>query len=199
MAYTRETVPSIIQIDTRTVRAGRGLAELLARPSVNIPARYGLVRRARGGASAVASTSASKLDGGDVEMDTQAEERPLSDYLVGAALDEALAKQAGRAAGGEEETVDVFWPWEAEVEEGELASVKRRAARIDWQGREAILWVLPPNRHGVQLTRTRQKLRLHGRLWYIPRNQHHHPASHPPANARLPPARRPRSVLPHCI
>ncbi len=157
MAYTRETVPSIIQIDSRTVRAGRGLAELLARPTVNVPARYGLVRRggaeagAAAGACGVASSSATTLDGtgatradGDVDMSGAAEaeaqdERPLSDYLVGAALDEALAKQAASGKADDEQTLDVFWPWEAETEVGVEAGTKRKAARIDWQGREAIL------------------------------------------------------------
>ncbi len=56
----------------------------------------------------------------------RAEERPLSDYLVGPALDEALAQ-------GNEEDVDVFWPWGVEETTG------GKKVKVDWRGREAIL------------------------------------------------------------
>jgi len=68
------------------------------------------------------------------------DETPLQQYLVGAALDEALATDA--------DDVDIHWPFRALPaaghSDGSLEELKRRrkagtATEVDWRGREAIL------------------------------------------------------------
>jgi hypothetical protein len=146
MAYLRDTIPSIIQIDSRTIRAGRGLAELLERPSLTMPACYGLLRKRSKRGGTLAPDQDVNMDGGEGEGSTLQggqlaleQERPLSDYLIGTALDEAIAASANLE--GEVEAVDVFWPWAVEDEEELVGSTsrKRKSKQVDWRGREAIL------------------------------------------------------------
>lgn len=62
-----------------------------------------------------------------VKNEEEEDERPISDYLVGSVLDDVLAQ-------GNEEDVDVFWPWGVDENGGGSQKVK-----VDWRGREAIL------------------------------------------------------------
>lgn len=71
-------------------------------------------------------------------------QRPLAHYLIGPALEEALAKDP--------EDVEVYWPFRSPPEgtalTGTLEDIKVRrkddaGERVDWRGREAILWVHP--------------------------------------------------------
>lgn len=65
--------------------------------------------------------------------------RPLTDYLIGKTLEDALAK-------GEDE-IEIFWPFRqgrgSEGYESVGRGVKRRKVeaegQVDWRGREAIL------------------------------------------------------------
>lgn len=62
--------------------------------------------------------------------DGQGDQRPLSDYLVGHFLNDALARDEG-------ETIDIYWPFEDPAGKGK----GKPAGTIDWRGREAILYV----------------------------------------------------------
>ncbi|KAI0084488.1 actin-like ATPase domain-containing protein [Irpex rosettiformis] len=111
----RDSLIVIIDTSRTLIRAGHGLHDLLRTPSVTLTARVGLRRtvngdaqQVNGDASGETSASTSKLPELSVKV---------TDYLVGAQLDEALA------AGQE---IDLYWPFS----EGEVS---------DWTQAEA-LW-----------------------------------------------------------
>lgn len=59
------------------------------------------------------------------------EERPLSDYLVGTFLDDALGKEDAN-------TISIHWPFE------DSSAVQRKGKEkevVDWRGREVVLYV----------------------------------------------------------
>lgn len=57
------------------------------------------------------------------------DQRPLSSYLVGPFLDDALGKD-------ESNSIDVFWPFEEDASKQN----RSRVDKVDWRGREAILY-----------------------------------------------------------
>lgn len=85
-----------------------------------IKSRYGL-RVADGERAAESSQSIA---------DDEDNQRPLSSYLVGPFLDDALAKDGSNS-------IEVFWPFE----EYTVKEDGSRDDKVDWRGREAILWV----------------------------------------------------------
>ncbi|GJE91132.1 actin [Phanerochaete sordida] len=98
MSSFRESSIVILDTSRTLVRAGVGLHELLKTPSVELPARVGL-RRGVNGASHDEPMDAEPSTSAVPDLTSTAK---VTDYLVGAQLDEALA------AGQE---VDVFWPF----------------------------------------------------------------------------------------
>lgn len=122
----RDTIPAIVHVDGECIKAGKGLAELLERPQLNLKPCYGL----RSG-----------------------DERTFDNYLIGQALLEGISSlqsdfvaeldlrptgkrlYADKDASGGEQSIEVFWPFETP------GSSKGKEKRVeeDWQGREAIL------------------------------------------------------------
>lgn len=62
--------------------------------------------------------------------DNEGDQRPLSDYLVGHFLEDALSRDEGN-------TIEICWPFEDFVGKGK----GKRSGSTDWRGREAILYV----------------------------------------------------------
>jgi hypothetical protein len=148
--FLRECTIGIVHIDDEIILGARGIAEWLDQPSLvcqmtsldkfaNIEAnfasqklspRYGLRRSA----SQVADEQPQAADPEEQNSD----ERPLQQYLVGPALDEALTVDA--------DDVEVHWPFRAlpvaGPSDGSLEELKRRrkagtTTEVDWRGREA--------------------------------------------------------------
>ncbi|KAJ9115014.1 hypothetical protein QFC22_005342 [Naganishia vaughanmartiniae] len=123
------SVPSMVVVDGRHIIAGRDLKTAsnssgVPAPSVMVSARYGLRER---------SEKVAVENGGAVSSQSLAnedsEERPLSDYLVGTFLDDALSKDDAN-------TISIHWPFE------ESSAVQRKGKQkevVDWRGREVIL------------------------------------------------------------
>lgn len=63
--------------------------------------------------------------------DNDGDQRPLSDYLVGHFLEDALSRD-------ENNTIEILWPFEDSVGKGKGKPV----GALDWRGREAILQVV---------------------------------------------------------
>ncbi|KAJ9111374.1 hypothetical protein QFC19_001142 [Naganishia cerealis] len=124
------SVPSMLVIDGRHIIAGRDLKTAsnssgVPAPSVTAAARYGLRK----------SADVSGHLGGTASNQSQPEEndeqRPLSDYLVGSFLEDALSKDDAN-------TISIYWPFE---ETPDVQRKGKQAETTDWRGREAILYV----------------------------------------------------------
>jgi len=150
--FLRECTIGIVHIDDEIILGARGIAEWLDQPTLvsqmtsfndfvnaqsvsriqRLSPRYGLRRSA----PQVPEEQPENAE----PLEQNLDERPLQQYLVGAALDEALASDA--------DDLDVHWPFRAlssaGPSDGSLEELKRRrkagiATEVDWRGREAIL------------------------------------------------------------
>ncbi|KAJ9104533.1 hypothetical protein QFC21_002029 [Naganishia friedmannii] len=125
------SVPSMVVVDGRHIIAGRDLRTAsnssgVPAPSLMVPARYGLRKR---------SGEIGPETGGAVSSQSLAnedeEERPLSDYLVGTFLDDALGKDDAN-------TISIHWPFE---DSRAVQPKGKQKEVVDWRGREVILYV----------------------------------------------------------
>ena len=80
------------------------------------------------------STEGERVGSSQIIPADEDQQRPLSSYLVGAALDDALTRD-------DSDSIEVFWPFE----EGAKKRDGSRDDKIDWRGREAILCVSSPS------------------------------------------------------
>lgn len=93
-------------------------------PLQSIKSRYGLR------STSDKSTEGERVGSSQIIPDDEDQQRPLSSYLVGPALDDALAKD-------DSNSIELFWPFEESAKKQDGS----RDDKIDWRGREAILCV----------------------------------------------------------
>ncbi|KAJ9115257.1 hypothetical protein QFC20_001124 [Naganishia adeliensis] len=122
------SIPSMVVVDGRYIIAGRDIRTAsnssgVPAPTVTLRARYGLRPTTTDGDGAAASSQS--ID------DNEGDQRPLSDYLVGHFLEDALSRDEGN-------TIEICWPFEESVGKGK----GKPAGTTDWRGREAILQYL---------------------------------------------------------